>query len=487
MNPKAATPLLVPLPSPEVFNRLCRRLQNQVGTVVLSSTRVDPVRGRYSFLAADPFLIFSSRGSHCEWRHGGGVRQEFGNPWRVLENQLQRYESLDELDLPFPAGGCFGFCGYGMRYFVEPKLPRKTVHNHTIPDAWFGFHSSLIALDHQEGAGWIVATGLDLDGNRTESLARRQVELWLSRIAEAGPTEAPKPQPVLSRRPLGPVDSNLSETDFITKVEQAKRWIRSGDIYQVNLSHQLRVHSPCNAWDLFQSLSQTSPAPYAAFLQLGDSQIVSSSPELFLRMRGDHILTRPIKGTRPRAADPELDSRLSEELIQSPKERAELVMITDLLRNDIGKISRFGSVKVPDLARLERFAQVQHLVSTVEGRLLPEQTHFSALASMFPGGSITGAPKFRAMEIIDALEPHDRGPYTGIAGYLGFNRESQMNILIRTAACHDQGVSFHVGAGIVADSVPEAEHAETWAKAKGFLDVIQNTQAEFSPPTQTPA
>jgi anthranilate/para-aminobenzoate synthase component I len=220
-------------------------------------------------------------------------------------------------------------------------------------------------------------------------------------------------------------------------------------------------------------LSSVSPAPFSAFLDCGDFQIASSSPELFLRLSGSHIQTKPIKGTRPRDADPTRDAQLAYELQTSAKELAELVMITDLLRNDLGKVCEFGSVQVPELARLERFAQVQHLVSTVEGRLRPDVTHFAALASCFPGGSITGAPKFRAMEIIDELEPIARGPYCGCHGYLGFNRESQLSITIRTAVCKDGLAHFNVGAGIVADSNPEAEYEETLAKAAGFLAALQ--------------
>jgi anthranilate/para-aminobenzoate synthase component I len=236
---------------------------------------------------------------------------------------------------------------------------------------------------------------------------------------------------------------------------------------------------------MFQRLSAVSPAPYAAYLDCNAGhghdtfEIASSSPEQFLRMSGAHIVTRPIKGTRPRDSDATRDSQLAYELQTSAKELSELVMITDLLRNDLGKVCEYGSVQVPELARLEKFAQVQHLVSTVEGRLRSDVTHFSAFASCFPGGSITGAPKFRAMEIIDELEPVSRGPYCGAIGYLGFNRESQLSIAIRTAICLQGAVHFNVGAGIVADSDASAEHEETLAKARGFLNAL-NLQIEPS-------
>ena len=234
------------------------------------------------------------------------------------------------------------------------------------------------------------------------------------------------------------VASNLSRSDFLSAVERAQRYIRAGDIYQVNLSQRLAAPCAFSGWELFGRLLAVSPAPFAAYFDCGDFQIASSSPEQFLRLSGSHIATRPIKGTRPRSPDATRDAQLAYELQTSPKELAELVMITDLLRNDLGRVCEFGSVQVPELAKLERFAQVQHLVSTVEGRLRTDVTHFAALASCFPGGSITGAPKFRAMEIIDELEPIARGPYTGCHGYLGFNRESQLSITIRTAIRKDR-------------------------------------------------
>jgi len=268
-------------------------------------------------------------------------------------------------------------------------------------------------------------------------------------------------------------NSNLSRSDFLERVQRAQSYIRSGDIYQVNLSHRLSAPFPYSAWDFFERLTAISPAPFSAFLDCGDFAIASSSPEQFLRMSGAHIQTRPIKGTRPRSTDQTRDAQLTYELQTSSKEMAELVMITDLLRNDLGKVCEFGSVQVPELVRLERYPQVQHLVSTVEGRLRRETTHFNAFASCFPGGSVTGAPKFRAMEIIDELEPITRGPYTGAIGYLGFNRESQLSVTIRTAICKGDRTYFHVGAGIVADSSPQAEYDETLAKGRGFMDTLR--------------
>lgn len=256
---------------------------------------------------------------------------------------------------------------------------------------------------------------------------------------------------------------------FLEMVRRAKEFIAAGDIYQVCLSHPFFAPPSNRAWDFHEALRRFSPAPYSAYLDHGNSQIVSASPECFLQMTGRQILTRPIKGTRPRMADPQSDRLSSEELKASAKEAAELVMITDLERNDLGQVCEYGSVRVPELLHLEAYEQVFHLVSTVEGRLRDGVSHLEALRACFPGGSISGAPKKRAMEIIAELEPFPRGLYTGAIGYFGFNGESRFSMAIRTAVFEPERAHFHVGAGIVADSDEENEWRETWHKAAGLL------------------
>lgn len=256
---------------------------------------------------------------------------------------------------------------------------------------------------------------------------------------------------------------------FLEMVRRAKEFIAAGDIYQVCLSHPFFAPPSSRAWDFHEALRRFSPAPYSAYLDHGNSQIVSASPECFLQMTGRQILTRPIKGTRPRMADPQSDRLSSEELKASAKEAAELVMITDLERNDLGQVCEYGSVRVPELLHLEAYEQVFHLVSTVEGRLRDGVSHLEALRACFPGGSISGAPKKRAMEIITELEPLPRGLYTGAIGYFGFNGESRFSMAIRTAVFEPERAHFHVGAGIVADSDEESEWRETWHKAAGLL------------------
>lgn len=500
----------IPLHSPEP---LVEQLNGEPGIVLLRSALFNAPEARYSFVAARPFLTFRSAGLRCElWSESEepGRHIHFGNPWRVLEGLMSRYELLDEIDLPFPLGGCFGYWGYDLKNHVEPTLSRRAVNDLELPDCNVGFYDSLVVFDHRLAKTWIVSTGLEVDGSRSAEKARSQLRYWITKLLSAltapnARESTPMVEFIGAADPLGSargrafssasrnprsesytaagagraklerdcgtrqIVSNFSRSEFIAAVECARRYMCGGDIYQVNLSQRLTAPCPWSGWDFFQRLTAVSPAPFAAFIDCDEFQIGSSSPELFLRLSGPLIQTRPIKGTRPRSNDPTRDAQLAYELQTSAKELAELVMITDLLRNDLGKVCEYGSVQVSELARLERYPGVQHLVSTVEGRLRCGLTHFGAFASCFPGGSITGAPKIRAMEIIDELEPVTRGPYTGALGYLGFNHESQLSILIRAAVLRQGVVYFHVGAGIVADSVASAEYEETLVKAGGFF------------------
>ncbi|MGA2245933.1 MAG: anthranilate synthase component I family protein [Verrucomicrobiota bacterium] len=462
---------------------LLEHLRGEPGRVLLRTSQFDWPSARYSLVAVRPFLTFRSFGSRCETApHASphALQLQFGNPWQVLDALMSQFELLEEIDLPFPLGGAFGYWGYDLKNFTEPKLPRRAVNDLELPDCQVGFHDSLVVFDHRLGKVMVISTGLDADGSRSEARAGERLEFW--RRALSAPPCAGRTATRLTGLAAGSrarTQSNMTRAEFIAAVARAQEFIRAGDIYQVNLSHRLTARGELGGWEIFKRLSSVSPAPFAAFLDCdagdgsGRFQIASSSPEQFLRMSGAHIITRPIKGTRPRDADAVRDAQLAYELQTSPKELAELVMITDLLRNDLGKVCEYGSVQVTELARLEKFAQVQHLVSTVDGRLRNEVTHFAAFASCFPGGSITGAPKFRAMEIIDQLEPLSRGPYCGAIGYLGFNRESQLSIAIRTAICQPGVAHFNVGAGIVADSQPEAEYEETLAKARGFIQALE--------------
>ncbi len=460
------------LPSPEAVAAQLERVQAP-GVILLRTGLFTIPESRYSFLVANPFLTFRSHDSRCELTDAAGEKSTlFGNPWDQLQDLISRFELLDDIDLPFPLGGCFGFWGYDLKNSLEPKLPRTAIDDLELPDSLVGFYSSVVVFDHQSRETSIISTGLEADGSRSGEKAEGEVEFWKNVIARAEePRPSPRPSP--GGRGGSGVLSNMTREQYEGAVGRVLAYIRDGHIYQVNIAQRLSTEIDCAGWEFYQRLLEASPAPFAAYLDGGDFQLASSSPESFLRMSGGHIQTRPIKGTRPRDADPTRDAQLTYELQTSAKEMSELVMITDLLRNDLGLVCEFGSVQVPELVRLERYSQVQHLVSTVEGQLRDGMTHLRALAQCFPGGSITGAPKIRAMQIIDELETVARGPYTGALGYLGFNRESQFSILIRTAVIKNGRAHFHVGAGIVADSNPTAEYNETMAKAAGFLRAMR--------------
>ena len=479
--------------TPHTPESLAASLRRDPGLVLLRSSGFDLPQAHLSLVVARPFLSLRAHGSRCRLSHAtGGSTEHFGNPWRLIDSLLARYELLDEVDAPFPSGGAFGYWGYDLRRFVEPRLVRGPVDDLELPDAVLGFHDSLVVFDHRAGRTWIVSTGLQPDGSRSQRRAQEMRDSWKRRLETPPSPEEEWNLPVRAlpraSEPGGATggwSSSVTRDGFIDAVARAQRYIRAGDIYQVNLAQRLSAPWHEGGWNLFLRLMNRAGAPFSAFMDAGDFQIASISPEQFLRLSGSHAVTRPIKGTRPRSADPTRDAQLTYELQTSGKEHAELVMITDLLRNDLGRISEFGSIQVPDLMRLEKFPEVQHLVSTVEGTLRRGMTHAAALESCFPGGSITGAPKIRAMEVIDELEPVSRGPYTGCAGYLGFNRESQLNILIRSAVVRGTRSWYHAGAGIVADSDPAAEYDETLAKARAYLDVSRAGSPSCEPARPT--
>jgi para-aminobenzoate synthetase component 1 len=474
-------PLVLPVATQHSPETLAATLPRRPGLVVLRSSLFDPARARFSYVTANPFLRFRCWGSRCQFTTFGRQWEQFGNPWSILDQWMARFELPDQVDLPFPLGGCFGYWGYDLKNSIEPHLRRTAVNDLELADADLGFYDSLVVFDHLLNRVHVVSTGVELDGSRRTARAYAQADYWRRRLEEPGASLATPPPPGGASL----VCSSMARDQFIDAVRQAQHWIRHGHIYQVNLSHRLTT-AAADPWTFYSHLLERSPAPFSAYLDAGDLQIISTSPELFLRLSGSAAVTRPIKGTRPRGADVLRDAQLAYELQTSPKETAELVMITDLLRNDLGRVCEFGSVTVPELARLERYSHVQHLVSTIEGHLRRGTTHFQALASCFPGGSITGAPKIRAMEIIDELEPVARGPYTGALGYLGFNRESQLSIAIRIAIVKEAQVHFHAGAGIVADSDPAAEYDETLSKIRAFLNLLGAEGETSIPPWPEP-
>ena len=339
--------------------------------------------------------------------------------------------------------------------------------------AQYQIHTPSIGFPAGGACGWIDYEGSYCFGIYPEMLIYQhdRAQWWqCGNLAPEIDSGRPKPRPPV----LGKFTSSMSQADYQFGVQRIHEYIAAGDIYQANLTQ----HFSCpvqggSLFPLYQKLREITPAPLAAWLQLGEREILSSSPETFLRMSGRNIETLPIKGTRPRGDTEAADRSFARELVESPKENAELTMITDLERNDLGQVCEFGTVRVTDMLTLEKLEQVYHLVSTVTGTLRNDIDHLDALAACFPGGSITGAPKKRAMEIIAELEPVARGLYTGALGYIGFNGESQLSIPIRTLVREHHKLHYHVGAGIVADSDPAAEYQETLDKAKGIRLAIE--------------
>ncbi|WP_018970250.1 aminodeoxychorismate synthase component I [Rubritalea marina] len=363
--------------------------------------------------------------------------------------------------------------------------PRKVFRGHISDTSELESHLQEHAqsdhpLPHGGLCGWVEYEGNYCFGAYHEMLVyRHSDQQWFESGALSTQLETEHSSP--SALGFGPFTPSISKTEYMAKVGRIADYIAAGDIYQVNLSQKFSAQTmPSNnskLFTLYQQLRELSPAPHAAYLNLDNHEILSSSPETFLKLHNQSIETRPIKGTRPRFQDPKQDAASAHELQHSEKEISELIMITDLLRNDLGTVCEFGSVKVDEILKLEPYQQVHHLVSTVSGTLREGTSHLQALQSCYPGGSITGAPKKRAMEIIEELEPVTRGVYTGAIGYLGFNGSSQFNIAIRTIVRDHDKIHYHVGAGIVADSEPAAEFQETLHKAKGIQLALDAYQA----------
>ncbi|MGQ9731110.1 MAG: aminodeoxychorismate synthase, component I [Candidatus Zipacnadales bacterium] len=411
-------------------------------------------QGRYSFLGCDPFLtVRSKNGALQVWRVDRGVECSAGNPFDLLDKLLAEYAiGWHEAPVPF-CGGAVGYFAYDLCHHLE-RLPRTTIDDLKFPDLALGFYDTVAAWDRKAGRAWVCA--LELPGHppaeaRVASLAK---------CLTAPYTPLPEPD-----GPCGAnMVSNFDRRHYIAAVTRAIEYIHAGDIFQVNLSQRFSADLWVHPWQLYRRCRASNPAPFAAYLGFADGVVASHSPERFLRVENRCVTTRPIKGTRPRGQTPAQDAALAKELLTSEKDRAELVMIVDLERNDLGRVCSYGSVRVPELLRLESYATVHHLVSTVVGHLHESYTLTDLLKATFPGGSITGAPKVRSMEIIDELEPTQRSVYTGSLGWIGFNGDMDLNIVIRTYLIKDGRAHWQVGGGIVADSDPAAEYEETLAK-----------------------
>jgi para-aminobenzoate synthetase component 1 len=460
------------------------RLASVVGSwpepAILESGRGFDDAGRWSVFAARPRLVFESTGSR--WAittDRGSVEGGEGDPLAAFAALAHRFHLADPAEETNPElapfqGGLIGFIGYDLAPRLE-RLPRRSPPDSRMPDIRMALYDTAVVLDAR--TGFVDVRGWDLTGEGRVAVSRR-CHRWRTAIEYA----VREPVPVArgaGRMP--PLVSSFDRESYVETVRRVLEYIAAGDVFQVNLSQRFSTRGVIDPLGLYLGLRDRSPAPFSAFLRWDDLAVVSASPEWFYQTRGDRVVTRPIKGTRPRGRSEDEDAQLAAELAASPKDRAELTMIVDLERNDLGRVCRYGSVVVKDALKVESFAEVHHLVATVEGRLRAGVGPVDIVRAMFPGGSITGAPKIRAMEIIDELEPNRRSLYTGAIGYLSRGGTSAFNIAIRTVLVEGDRASYQVGGGIVADSDPESEYEETLAKGRALRAALEGQGGAIEP------
>ena len=428
--------------------------------VFLDSTKNTSQDNRYDIIAADPFLTLCTKGEKTviEQRSGHKKTSEL-DPFHLLQLQLKSFPIQRTTSLPF-CGGAIGHFGYDLGRRIE-KLPNIAIDNEEASDMLVGIYDWAIITDHQKKQSYIASYGL-------HSQTQPQ---WSSLLGLLNRQEK-KANAILSVS--GPLRSQLSLKQYQTAFNKIKRYIREGDCYQVNLAKRFEVDARGDPWHAYKLLREQNAAPFSAFFSAPELTLLSSSPERLLKVHNRQVETKPIKGTRRRdLTDPIRDKALATELEQSIKDRAENLMIVDLLRNDLGKVCKLGSISVPKPFALESFATVHHLVTTITGSLAEKQDAIGLLRACFPGGSITGAPKLRAMEIIEELEPDRRGPYCGSIAYIGFDGNMDSNILIRTLAYNNNKLRFWAGGGIVTDSKVNDEYQEIHDKAAALLALVE--------------
>jgi aminodeoxychorismate synthase component I len=470
---------------------------------LLDSAQCDDRLGRFSFAGTDPYLVATVRGEVCELdcrrpvRPGIALgRHSFrGDPFEVISRLLPRFELVaqGELpDLPF-LGGAVGYFGYELAAQLEDVVEFAPDDDLGFPDLTLLFVDRLIAFDHMRGRACVIGLGLDRDEARARStaeLAAQDVHAVLDRALRgsriAGVADAPAPERdaalrkrVLATRPPAAASQSVSRADYLAGVHRIKEEIARGNVYEANLTQRMAVPFGGDALDLYGALRRANPAPFGAYMELPSGAVLSSSPERFVRASaaGD-VECRPIKGTRPRGSTPEEDDALQNDLAGSEKDRAENLMIVDLVRNDLGRVCENGSVRVPELMVVERYASVFQLVSTVTGRLRADRSAFDLIRACFPPGSMTGAPKLAAMRLLDRLEPVRRGVYSGALGYLDLRGGLDLSVVIRTLLVKKGYAYLHVGGAVVTDSDPAGEYDESIVKARAMLAALADVEVD---------
>ncbi|MBS0290462.1 MAG: aminodeoxychorismate synthase component I [Proteobacteria bacterium] len=439
----------------------------QNNAILLDSACQENQQGQYSFIALDPFLIMT-----CQTKVTLGDETFSADPFEVLADSLKKYPLERLNDLPPFQGGVAGMLGYELGTFLE-DVPKSQRDDLQFPELILGFYDLVIAWDHKQKRAFLFSSGYPLQ-NSSERESRAKARLaWLEHeLSQISPL-----QPLSKFAPC-PIISTFTQETYQAAVRRVIEYILAGDIFEANISQRFSSKLPgVLPFDLYRLLRLKNPAPFAAFMQYKEWTIASTSPERFLKLSNHSAQARPIKGTSPRCRDKLQDEKNAKALLASEKDRAENVMIVDLMRNDLSKVCLPGSVKVSQLCGLESFATVHHLVSVIEGQLKQENNAIDLIKATFPGGSITGAPKIRAMEIIAQIEPTVRGPYCGSMGYIGFNGDMDLSITIRTLLMNAQMLSFQTGGAITLGSDPCAEYEETLAKAKVISNILMGDLA----------
>jgi aminodeoxychorismate synthase component I len=523
--PPACFHLLDELPLRLPFWQYYELYRDASYSFLLDSAKESDRLGQYSFMGGDPMLVYrikrikgeggrqtaeggrgKDEGTLYEWNHSSftadievieltdshgqllenpkithRIAPPFDDLRQLLADYRVDYQEYTDHPVPF-LSGAVGYLGYEAGYFVE-ELPDCGADDLALPDIYLMFVSTVLAHCHRTGRTFLSILGRGDDKQAARQQAESKREYLLSRIAGFKTSETrPHPLPKGEGTYDTVIFGHFDQAEYCRTIETVKEHISAGDVYQVCLTR--RLDTPLiggTAWDLYQELRRINPAPFSCYLNFPEVQVVSSSPERFLALDPDRIAeSRPIKGTRPRGATPEEDRRLRQELSASPKDRAENLMIVDLVRNDFGRVCEFRSIEVPEFMLIEDYATVFQMVSTIRGRLAEGQDALDLIRACFPGGSMTGAPKIEAMKIIDQLEPVKRGIYSGAIGYLDFAGPMDLSIVIRTIVIRNGHCYFHVGGGIVADSDPLAEFHETQDKARALIEAIENLKGKYS-------
>lgn len=467
--------------------RLFQHFAEEDHAFLLESVEGGAKWARYSFIGTDPFMKLHGKHGELVLEHKGETTILREKPIELLKAKLRSFRSPSSSELPPFTGGAIGFFGYDLLQYYE-KLPAHRIDDLQMNDMQFMFCDQVIVFDHFKQQLQIIgnvhieqgATDSDIEKSYNEAVAK--IDATIERLSQPVANSIAPTSPIPHDPDLGDVQSNLTKEQFMANVDKAKEYIRAGDIFQVVLSQRFSIDTDIDPLLVYRVLRTMNPSPYMYYLKMGEEVIVGTSPEALVKVANDRVETRPIAGTRPRGATPEQDKALELELLADEKERAEHLMLVDLGRNDIGRVSEFGSVRCDSFMEIERYSHVMHIVSNVSGKLRQDKDFFDAFISCLPAGTVSGAPKLRAMQIIAELENEARGAYAGAIGYLGFGGSMDTCITIRTIIFKHGKAYVQSGAGIVWDSVPESEYMETVNKAKGMLKAIRAAEASFSKP-----